>query len=123
MTKKIKSAYPKVIQLHHLDGNHKNDDPANHAYISKGEHFLLGRMAMYTRNFVSEDFVKALWDFVDERWLTSVNLESEYKRRKNENKGRGRLSGGGRPGNKGKRAAGKPTARDDRRKGQKDSGT
>ena len=80
--RRAKKNLPSVIQLHHLDGNHKNDDPSNHAYISKGEHFLLGRMAMYTRNFVSEDFVKALWDFVDERWLTSVNLESEYKRRK-----------------------------------------
>ena len=77
-----KKAYPGVIQLHHLDGNHKNDDPANHAYISRGEHFLLGRLAWYTKNFVSEDFVKALWDFVNEKWLTSVNLKTEYMRRK-----------------------------------------
>ena len=79
MTKRL---LVKVIQEHHLDGNHKNNDPANLSYITKGEHFILGRLSWYTKNFVSEDFVKALWDFVNERWLTSVDLGPEYNRRK-----------------------------------------
>lgn len=89
-----KRTIPKGYHIHHIDGNHENDDPSNLMCVSAEEHFMLhllrgDQVALYGKFIQGASDAekkggsksKPRWNEGDKKKNLSISLKESYKKR------------------------------------------